>query len=283
MHWSKIVEEKTHKLGIFVWFGYRLHIGYRARIIKDAGFDVVSLWWGDEEKANTGSLYDLPSIVRDRGLSIDNIHVPFDDCNDFWSEAESDRQNIIDRYCAWLDDCARHKIPKMVMHLTQGPNPPSPNKSGLAVIKKLVQEAEDKNVILAVENIQCIEHLEFVFSRIDSPHLAFCYDSSHDFLWSRQPCELLNKWAGRLVTTHFSDNDGQDDRHWLPNTGTIDWQKIGRSFPIETYSGPFLLELLPEQEVPKRPAEEFATAAYESACMIAEILLQARQQGPSIH
>jgi len=277
------MEEKTHKLGIFVWFGYRLHMAQRTLLIKDAGFDVVSLWWGEEEKANTGSLHDLPAIVRDRGLAIDYVHVPFEGCNNFWSDSESDRQNMLDKHLAWIDDCARHEIPKMVMHLTQGPNPPSPNESGLTVIKQLVEAAEDRNVILAVENIQCVERLEFVFSRIDSPYLAFCYDSSHDFLWSPQPCEILNKWAGRLVTVHFSDNDGQEDRHWLPGTGTVDWQNIGRSFPVETYTGPLLLELLPEQNGPKRSAEEFVTAAYESACSVAEILLKARQHGTSIH
>ncbi len=277
------MQEKKFQFGIFAWFGYRLHIAQRARLIKDAGFDIVSLWWGEEEKANTGSLHDLPPIVRDSGLTIDNIHVPFEDCNDFWSEVESIRQNMLYRHLTWLDDCAKHKIPKIVMHLTQGPNPPAPNEPGLSIIKQLVKAAEDKNVILAVENIQCTEHLDFVFSKIDSPHFAFCYDSSHDFLWSRQPCELLNKWAGRLVTTHFSDNDGQEDRHWLPNTGTVNWQKIGRNFPIETYAGPLLLELLPEQNGPKRSAEEFVTAAYESVCTVAEILLKSRQQGPSNH
>jgi sugar phosphate isomerase/epimerase len=277
------MQGKKFVFGIFAWFGYRLHMKQRASLIKDAGFDTISLWWGEEEKANTGSLHDLPAIIRDNGLKIDNIHVPFEGCNDFWSGSEGIRQNIFERHLAWIDDCARHKIPKIVMHLTQGPNPPMPNETGLSIIKQLVKAAEDKNVILAVENVQRTEHLDFVFSKIDSPHLAFCYDSSHDFLWSRQPCELLRKWAGRLVTTHFSDNDGQEDQHWLPNTGTVDWQKIGRSFPIETYAGPLLLEVLPRENENKRSAKEFIAAAYESICSVRETLLQARRQGTSIH
>jgi sugar phosphate isomerase/epimerase len=273
--------QKSYPLGIFVWFGYRLHMSQRAQLIKDAGFDVASLWWGEEEKANTGSLHDLPAIVRDKGLAIDYIHVPFKGCNDFWSESESDRQNMLDKHLAWIDDCARHEIPKMVMHLTEGANPPSPNESGLAVINHLVKAAEERNVILAVENIQCTKHLDFVFHKIDSPNLAFCYDSSHDFLWSTQPGNILSKWTDRLVTTHFSDNDGREDRHWLPGIGTVNWQKIGLSFPTETYTGPFLLEVLPEQDRPKRPVGEFVAAAYESICSVSEILLKTRQQGSS--
>jgi sugar phosphate isomerase/epimerase len=277
------MQEKKFQFGIFAWFGYRLHMKQRARLIKDTGFDTVSLWWGEEEKANTGSLHDLPAIVRDVGLIIDNIHVPFEGCNDFWSGTESIRQNILNRHLAWIDDCARHKIPKIVMHLTQGPNPPAPNEPGLSMIKQLVKTAEDKNVILAMENIQCTEHLDFIFTKIDLPHLAFCYDSSHDFLWSRQPCELLNKWTDRLATTHFSDNDGQEDRHWLPGTGTINWQKIGRSFPVETYAGSLLLEVLPREDENKRSAKEFAAAAYESICSVRETLLQAKKQSTSNH
>ena len=273
------MQGKTFQSGIFAWFGYRLHMAQRARLIKDAGFDVVSLWWGEEEKANTGSLNDLPGIVRDSGLEIDNIHVPFEDCNSFWSEAEKDRQNILHKYFTWLNDCATHNIPKMVMHLTEGPNPPKPNESGIATIKHLVKAAEDRNVILAVENTQCTQHLDFVFSRIDSPHLAFCYDSSHDFLWGIQPGEILDKWAGRLATIHLSDNDGQEDRHWLPGTGIVNWQKIGLVFPIETYTGPFLLEVLPKQNGHKQSAEAYVAAAYESICSISEILLGAGLQG----
>jgi sugar phosphate isomerase/epimerase len=185
---------------------------------------------------------------------------------------------MLDKHLAWLDDCARHEIPKMVMHLSQGPSPPGPNEQGFAVVNQIVKTAEEKNVILAVENIRSAEHLDFVFSRIDSPNLAFCYDSSHDFLWSRQPCELLNKWAGRLVTTHLSDNDGQEDRHWLPGTGIVDWQKVGSGFPIGTYTGPLMLEILPEQDGPKRSAEAFIAAAHESICRVAEIFLKAGQQ-----
>lgn len=56
------------KLGIFSWFSYSLDIEERLRMIKQAGFDATSLWWGDENK------HYQPEMARKLGLEIDNIH-----------------------------------------------------------------------------------------------------------------------------------------------------------------------------------------------------------------
>ena len=92
-------------------------------------------------------------------------------------------------------------------------------------------------MVVAVENVRSRPHLDLVFAEIESEHLAFCYDSSHDRLWNADPTWLLRWLGNRLAVTHFSDNDGCEDRHWLPGTGAVDWQKVAAAFPHETYGG----------------------------------------------
>lgn len=263
-----------YKLGVFSWFGYRLHIAQRAGLIKQAGFSVTSIWWGEEEKGNTGSLDDLPGIIRQADIAIDNIHVPFADCNDLWSQSRATRQNIIHQHLTWLDDCVRHQIPKMVMHVSQGPDPPRPNKSGVESVARILQAAEDKDIIIAVENTQWPDYLDLVLSEINSPHLGFCYDSSHDFLWSKHPTEILAKYAGRLVTTHLSDNDGVEDRHWPPGQGNISWAGFANAFPQESYAGPLMLEVLPKDA--SQTPQAFLKETYESLSSLANLLLDER-------
>ena len=258
------------RLGVFAWFGYRLHMIRRAELIKRAGFAVTALWWGDEEKENTGSLHDLPPIVRNEGLSIDNIHAPFANSNLLWSLDSTIRQNIFDEHLAWLDDCARHEIGKMIIHLTTGPNPPKPNSRGLEVVKQIAKTAEELGIVIAVENTRSNEHIDFVLSEIDSPNLTFCYDSSHDFLWNTNPAEILAKWGNRLAATHLSNNDGAEDRHWPIHQGVIDWQKITQNFPKKTYSGAIMLEILPNDSA-EAPGE-FLKSAYYSLISYAKNL-----------
>ena len=37
---------------------------------------------------------------------------------------------------------------------------------------------------------------------------------------------LIEKFSPWLVNCHLHDNDGYDDRHWMPGKGNIDWKRI---------------------------------------------------------
>lgn len=47
----------------------------RYKLIKNAGFDCVMLWWSEEFGRNTGYQEDV-LFARNAGLSIENIHAP---------------------------------------------------------------------------------------------------------------------------------------------------------------------------------------------------------------
>jgi sugar phosphate isomerase/epimerase len=250
------------KAGIFSWFGWRIHISQRAQLIKKAGFDATCLWWADDEKANTGSLDDLPKIVRDSGLEIDNVHVPFKEAHLLSSENLSERKKIIDLHKQWIGDCVRHNIPKIVFHTCPDfPNPPAPNNLMLDSVEEILKFAESAKVILAVENIRRSDYVNIVFEQFDSEYLRFCYDSGHDFIWNSNPTKILEKWGHKLAATHLHDNLGSDDDHMLPLTGKIDWKKIIAVWPKD-YKGVLMLEVLGDPKI--QPAENFISAAFKS-------------------
>ena len=250
------------KIGIFSWFGWRIHISLRAQIIKRAGFDATCLWWADDEKANTGTLEDLPKIVRDNGLEIDNIHAPFKDAHLLSSENPSERRKLIDLHKQWIGDCARHNIPKMVFHTCPDiPSPLPPNSLLLDSIEEILRFAESAKVILAVENIRRKEYVDIILEKFDSENLRFCYDSGHDFIWSEEPVEVLKKWGHKLAATHLHDNKGSDDDHLIPFTGTIDWQKVVSNWPKD-YKGVLMLEAIGDDKI--QSAESFISAAFKS-------------------
>lgn len=250
-------------LGIYAWFGYPLSLDERLTLIANAGFRITCLWLGEEEDLIANGDGDMmPSLAREAGLAIDNIHAPFEHCNHLWSESKASSDIVRNEYRSALSFCDKHNIRNLVIHVARGLNPPPQSERGLKILRELVSYAQDHDLVLAVENTRCHDYADFIFSNLESPHLGLCYDSSHDFLKGQTRGRFLKKWGHRLVTTHLSDNHGENDDHFLPGNGQVDWPLLVESFPTETYEGRLLLEVVPDDSS-NMTAEEFLRIAYE--------------------
>lgn len=243
------------KYGIFSWFGFVMPLSKRLELIKRAGFGSTSLWWEDEEGNYSIKKTHMPKMVSNFGLTLDNIHTPFCNSNDLWSEYFSVRSKIIKQYLTWLEDCAKFNIPIMVMHIMEGDIVPKLNKYGIESISYLTRKAQELNVKIALENTKFADGITFILSEIKSDYLGLCYDSSHARLNKDE--FLLKDFGHRLITCHISDSDGQEDRHWLPGNGEINWKDFYSSFPKESYSGNLILEVCPTDDEKKRVRSSF--------------------------
>lgn len=236
-----------YPLGIFSWFGYVLPFPERLRLINEAGFAATSIWWEDEDTPWQIKKESMPKLVKEMGLILENLHVPYNDSSEMWSENKSVRSGFIQRHIRWLQDCAGYGIPMMVMHLTEGITTPQPNGYGAESMLELVKVAEKLGVTIAIENTRRNDNVPYLLSKIPSSYLGFCYDSSHYFLTDKLDFHLFDNYGERLVTTHLSDNDGLEDRHWLLEEGIIDWSQVARHFPT-SYRGCLTLEAYPTAE-----------------------------------
>lgn len=257
-----------YKLGIFSWFGFVQPLPDRLKLIKTAGFDATTIWWEDEIGSPNIKKETMPQIVRDSGLILENIHAPYQNCDDLWSDNKATRDTIVNQYINWLYDCAEFNIPVMVMHLTDAACRPAPNQYGLESISRLLKIAEELKIIIAIENIHREDYIYYVLSHFNSKYLKFCYDSSHNCLYSKEKLAIIENLKDRLVCTHLSDNDNQKDRHWLPGEGTIAWDKVMSALTQSNYTGILNLEVYPTPEELKGSPEDFITKAYQSAAWI---------------
>jgi len=251
------------KLGIFSWFSYALPIEERLRLIRDAGFEAVSLWWGDANR------YQQPEMVRKRGLEIDNIHIPFHQPNELWRDGSAgDAYFTMIETC--IGDCAQYDIPAAVVHITGFSDPPEITEIGIERLKGLVELAENKEVCLAVENLNYLEHLDTVFEAIQSEYLGFCYDSGHEHCFHPDG-DCLSRYGGMLCAVHMDDNFGDHDTHLLPYDGTMDWDGVKRNLKKCKEIDYLTLEVdfHPEHEKSQiykaLRAADFLKAAYERA------------------
>lgn len=252
-------------LSIFSWFGHRLPLRERLALIAEAGFEAVTLWWGDEEFAAYEEKQAAPALVRAFGLHLENIHLPYQAVNGFWAREAVERDRTVALHLGWLEECARHGVPLVVMHASEGVHPPGPGDAGVDAIARVVARAEQLGLTIALENTIYPDHLNTVLAEILSPNLGLCFDSCHDALWSERPLWLLRKWSHRLLALHLSDHDGHGKKHILPGTGRIDWPLLADSLPLDTYSGWISFEVFPEAGSRPEEARQFLAKAHDRA------------------
>lgn len=214
-------------IGHFVAFGFTKHPPEeRMAAIRSAGFDEVMLWWGDEYKEHQGSPLEQWKLAMKHRLKVRTVHYPYALTNSLWLDnldAQAYEQGLKDG----LRLASSLGVDIMVLHSTKGTQPPAPNELGLARLRRVVEVAQEAQVIMALENTRFLQHQQLLFDNIDSPYLGFCFDTGHAkaFTPDQDPLALFGQ---RLVTTHLTDNFGQKqgDLHLRPGLGNIDFDRL---------------------------------------------------------
>lgn len=242
---------------IYDWFGYELPIKERYRLIKEAGFDGVLLWWS--KYLDRGDYRSGPQIVRDAGLFIENIHTPFQVQDSLWLD-NLDGEASVDCYLQCVADCAEFGVPTMVVHLPDEEHPY--NALGLNRIKRIAEKAEQLGVNVAMENLWNLSNLSYVLEQVDSQRIGFCYDCAHHYRYYPEK-DLLSMYGSRLMALHLHDNNG-DALHRLPFDGTIDWSTAMKKIAKTDYLGTTAIEVM-NWDYKDILAEEFLRKAFERA------------------
>ncbi len=228
---------------IYYDYGFASDDQEKIRLIKKYGFDGVFLFWRE-------NLDETVSALREAGLWIETIHLPFEHCNDLWLEGESSSEYLFKIKTA-LEDAIRFKAPAVIFHVSSSVNPPAFNASGLNRFKEILSLCEQHSLNLALENLRSLNYLDFLYENCPSDHLKFCFDSGHanafthnieDFPWE--------PYQNRMTCLHLHDNNGLRDQHLVPMTGTINWANLVKNLKASGYQGPLASEAVAKKDSP---------------------------------
>ena len=92
----------------------------------------------------------------------------------------------------------------------------------------------------------------------DFPEVMVCFDSNH--LLTEDHNMFFSNVGNRIATTHASDYDKTDEKHWLMGLGIVDWPNFLAKLKENGYSGVFMTE------VKSATAAEVATAYKNVVC-----------------
>lgn len=231
--------------GIFSWYGFFNDYNKRIEMIKTAGFDGIMLWWEDEDCPWPITRGEMVRRARELDLKVFNIHMSGSEDNAMWSDDKALRESHLEPIRRTIAEIAEFDLHNLVVHLCERGDVPAPNKNLLHSIESLIPVAEQYNTILSLENTWRSDYLEAVWQEFPVKELGFCFDTSHANL--RDQFYLAEKYNHLLSAYHLADNDGLEDRHWLPFDGEIDFKRV---MPFLKGKGiPYTLELIANKEL----------------------------------
>jgi len=203
------------------------------KLLKENDFSAVMIFWY-KDLFDT-SVNEFPGEARKLGLEIESVHLPFSNEDYLWIDG-IDGDIVQDQIINYLETCSRHQIEKAVMHPIGWKSKIVPSQIGVNRYNRILEKAEKYNIELALENTSGTIALDYLFKSITSPKLRFCYDNGHEHIFKENE-KLLMKYASKLSVIHLTDNNGVEDQHLLPFSGTVDWSTVMDELYKVNYSG----------------------------------------------
>ena len=187
------------------------------------------------------------ALAEKYGINLWSFHLPFEADIDISNPEYS--KSTIETHKDLIKKAAAIGVKIFVLHpsaepIGDGERALRMNESKKSLVE-LADFAESYGATIAVENLPrtCLgknadEMLELLSA---DKRLRACFDTNH--LLSGCPIEFIKKLGKKIITTHVSDYDFVDERHWLPGEGRLDWQGVFKALISIGYEGTWLYEL----------------------------------------
>lgn len=185
------------------------------------------------------------------GIDLWSFHLPFMpfETIDISSLAPEIRKYSIDYDSELMKKAAEIGIKRYVIHPSGEPIADEERedrmKAACDSLAILAQIADDCGGTIAVENLPrtCLGKNSNEILRLLSSddRLRACFDTNH--LLSEPISDFIRSIGTRIITTHISDYDFIDEKHWLPGEGGIDWPTLYRDLLSINYNGVWMYEL----------------------------------------
>ena len=218
------------------------------RECAEAGINCIEL--SPTPEGNTAlDVKAAASLIRACGLEVWSYHLPFLPFEGLDISAPALAKKSVEYLSSLIKRAADAGIRNFVIHSSGEPISDDERsvrmktaKESLAVLAELALQYGGR---LLVENLPRTvlgknsgEMLELLSAH---PSLRAVFDTNH--LLCEDAVEFIKALGDKIVSTHVSDYDKIDEKHWLPGEGSADFVGIYKSLLEVGYNGPWLYEL----------------------------------------
>ena len=193
---------------------------------------------------------EMAAYAKKYGVEMWSFHLPFGR-GDLISRPCDDIPLAIERHTERIKRWAAHGVRYFVIH-PGCDDPDGTQRAHIEIAKEslatLAEIAHREGAVICVEDLprtclgNCSDEMLELLSADD--RLRVCFDTNH--LLKEDVVEFVRRVGDKIVTTHVSDFDFVNERHWLPGEGKIDWQALIAALKEVNYQGVWMYEVGPE-------------------------------------
>ena len=216
-----------------------------------AGIDCMEVSCGHLNFDENTDYKALKKWASDSGVELWSYHIPFapfEEINIATLNKEL-RAKSIELVKKSLDKAEYLETKVAVIHPSGEPNKPEDRadliESAKECLAVLAEYAESKGIVIAVEDLPrtCLgnKSADILEMLKADDRLRVCFDTNH--LLEERNIDFIKACGSKIITTHVSDYDFKNERHWLPYEGVNDWVGIVNALEEVGFCGPFLFEI----------------------------------------
>lgn len=212
----------------------------------------------------------LCAQIDSADMEVWSIHLPFSRTLDISVLDDSLRDANVAFMAEMIKQSAQFNPARLVLHPSSEPIPDSIRAQRLMNARKSIAKlkvcADSIGVELCIENLPrtCLGNTpeELLDIIKDIPGVKVCFDTNHYTQGSTEHfMDVLESYIG---TIHASDFDFENECHWLPTQGKIDWKRLVTRLKESGYQGIFMYEATKDCENgKKRPTPQRVKATFD--------------------
>lgn len=211
----------------------------------------------------------LCSTIDSAGMKVWSIHLPFSRTLDISVLDDSLREANVAFMAEMIRQSAQFNPSRLVLHPSSEPIADSIRAQRIdnarQSIARLKPYADSIGVELCIENLPrtCLGNTPEELWEIikDIPGIKVCFDTNH--YTQGTTSHFMDVLGTHIGTIHASDFDFENECHWLPTQGKIDWKQFISRLKECGYEGIFMYEATKDCEngkkrpTPQRVKETF--------------------------
>ena len=219
--------------------------------IESVDYDICGLWHKpDEEKEAYKNLEEKAELIKSSNLFLNGVHISFGRQWDASVPDEEKRKEHVEKIKAVIERMDKYEPYCYILHPSFEPIADGEREARIRALKKSALElaAATKNLI-CLESLprtclfntaaECVAVIDDLGKKAEN--IKICADVNH-FLQEKSE-DAVKEMGARIATTHISDHDYEDERHWLPGKGKINWKEVMKNLQECGYCGVFNYEV----------------------------------------
>jgi len=192
------------------------------------------------------------AAILDSGMRPAVAHVSFGKDLALCEPDEGKRRAIVERHKLEFDVAQKLGVETVVVHpgshRPEGHEPAALRDYTREALLELVATADDCGLKIALENMppghtgDTLEEMTDLVESLGTATAGYCLDTGHAFLAGIDLGDMVRAFYPKLYAIHWQDNDGQQDRHWIPGRGIIPWGPFFTALDEVGFSGGVTVE-----------------------------------------